>query len=768
MRSFAHILAIGLTLASLSTAPAAAAGAEPRNLVLEVWLNGASRALVVNVAERAGDLYVERSDLGAIGLKDVEDSECQGDLVPLNRISGVRATVEEDKQLLLVTAAPTRLAVTTLSLRGSDRQVVADTPVTAFVAEYDVVLTGSDLNSSLRKTSIDGTLALSAFTPIGTFTTNGFAVADTETQKALRLDSSWTIDDPPQLRRLTIGDAVSGGIGWSRSVRFGGVQIARDFSLQPELVTIPMPDFFGEAAVPGSIDVFIGASKVLSENVPAGPFDVRDLPIVTGAGQATVVVRDLLGREMRQTINYFTDSEMLAEGLTSYSVEAGFLRRSYGLKSFDYGDAMVSATLRHGLSDEFTIEAHAEGTPEVATVGVGGIATLFDFGSLRFAGAGSSSEIGEGGFGSISLSMQFGPANLFASVEAATPDFRDVAAIDGEPLPRETLQLGGGLDLQEYGSLSLTYLRQERQDEERTTLATATYTMSVGAATFGLTSVYDIERDALLAETFLTVPLGGGGPYSTASVTSREGDVEVRASLEQPASPDGVLGYRLQARQSDFTQFNADGRWEGQNVALDGRLALAKGHLSAQVEAAGAIVATTDTAFFARKLDGAFALIDAGASGVGIYRENRLVAESDDSGFALITGLVPFTRNHIAVDPAGYDMSKVLAKTDLDVIPGRGGAAVSLAPTKERPLSLSVTLPDGTYPDVGTTVHLSGDPTPWIVGYRGALFIADLKLPLEVELETKFGLCRLKLTEPPRETPGEIPRLGPVACAFEQ
>lgn len=767
MRTLAHILAIGLYLASLSCAYAEATDGEPRNLVLEVWLNGASREIVVNVAERAGDLFVERSDLKAIGLKDVEDSEVQGALVPLNRISGVKASVEETKQQLLVTAAPTRLAVTTLGLRGSDRQIVADTPVTAFAAEYDIVVTGSDITSSLRKTSMDGTLALSAFTPIGTFTTNGFATVDAETQHALRLDSSWTLDDPPELRRLTIGDAVSGGIGWSRSVRFGGVQIARDFSLQPDLVTIPMPDFFGEAAVPGSVDVFVGASKVLSEDVPAGPFDVRDLPIVTGAGQATVVVRDLLGREMRQTINYFTDGEMLAEGLTSYSVEAGFLRKSYGLKSFDYGDAMASATLRHGFSDTFTIEAHSEATPDVVMFGAGGIATLFDFGSLRFAGAGSTSDFGEGGFGSVSLSMQFGPANLFASVEAATPAFRDIASFEGAPFARETLQLGGGLDLADYGSLSVSYLRQEKQDKERTTLATATYTMSIGTATFGVTSVYDVERDALLAETFLTVPLGGGGPYATASMSSREGDAEVRATLEQPASPDGVLGYRLQARQGDFTQFNADGRWEGQNVALDGRLALAKGNLSAQFQAAGAIVATDETAFFARKLEGAFALVDAGAPGVGIYRENRLVAESDDSGFALITGLVPFTRNHIAVDPAGYDMSKVLSRTDLDVVPGRGGAAVSLAPTKEQPVALSVTLPDGSYPEVGTTVRFSGDPTPWIVGYRGALFIADLKLPLEVELETKFGLCRLKLSEPPRETPGEIPRLGPIACAFD-
>ena len=458
---------------------------------------------------------------------------------------------------------------------------------------------------------------------------------------------------------------------------------------------------------------------------------------------------------------------MLAEGLTSYSVEAGFLRKSYGLKSFDYGDAMVSGTLRHGISDEFTLEGHAEATSDVALVGVGGVLGLFDFGSLRFAGSGSTSSFGEGGFGSVSLSMQFGLANVFASVEGATPDYRDVAGIDGAALPLQTLQLGGGLDLSDYGSLSLSYLRVERQDHERTTLATATYSVSMGNVTFGVTSVYDAERDSLLAETFLTVPLGDGGPYATAGLRAQESDLEVRATLEQPASPDGGLGYRLQAVQGRGAQFNADGRWEGQNLALDGRLASVAGTLSAQMEAAGAIVSTGDSSFFTRKLDGAFALVDAGEPGVGIYRENRLVAESDDSGVALITGLVPFTRNHIAVDPAGYDMSRVLAHTDLDVVPGRGGAAISLAPGEQNPVTLTVTLPDGSYPDVGTTAHLSGDPNPWIVGYHGALFVSDLKLPLSIELETKFGLCRLQLTEPPGPSPGAIPHLGPVACALE-
>jgi outer membrane usher protein len=429
---------------------------------------------------------------------------------------------------------------------------------------------------------------------------------------------------------------------------------------------------------------------------------------------------------------------------------------------------MVSGTLRHGLTDDFTVEAHAEATPELAVFGASGVVGLFDFGSMRIAAAGSTSAFGEGGFASATLSTQFGPVNVFASIEGATAEYRDIAALDGSAPPRQTLQLGTGFDLADYGSLSLSYLRIERQNDERATLATATYSVSLGTVTFGVTSVYDAERDALLAETFLSVPLGDGGPYASAGLLAQDHNLEVRATLEQPATPDGGFGYRLRAAQGATTQLNADGRWEGQNLAVDGRLASFDGKLSAQVEAAGSIVTTGDNTFFTRKLDGAFALVDAGEPGVGIYRENRLVAQSDENGVALLTGLVPFTRNHIAVDPGGYDMSRVLARTDLDVVPGRGGAAASLAPAQQNPVSLTVTLPDGSYPDVGTTVHLSGDPNPWIVGYHGALFVADLKLPLEAELETKFGLCRLTLTAPPPPSPGEIPRVGPIACAFDK
>ena len=42
-----------------------------------------------------------------------------------------------------------------------------------------------------------------------------------------------------QLASLRLGDSISGASGWGGAVRFGGVQWATNFSVQPDFVTFP-------------------------------------------------------------------------------------------------------------------------------------------------------------------------------------------------------------------------------------------------------------------------------------------------------------------------------------------------------------------------------------------------------------------------------------------------------------------------------------------------------------------------------------------------
>ena len=135
-------------------------------------------------------------------------------------------------------------------------------------------------------------------------------------------------------------------------------------------MTFPVAAISASSVVPSSIALYINGVQQYSSNVPAGPFVVNQIPGITGAGQATIVTRDALGRSIATTVPLYVDTRLLARGLSSYSVEAGFVRRRFSVRSFDYDHApVVSASGRYGLDDALTLEGHAESAPGVYNLG---------------------------------------------------------------------------------------------------------------------------------------------------------------------------------------------------------------------------------------------------------------------------------------------------------------------------------------------------------------------------------------------------------------
>src|SRR5205807_1753009 len=83
--------------------------------------------------------------------------------------------------------------------------------------------------------------------------------------------------------------------------------------------------------------------------VPSGPFTIQDLPVVTGGGDARIVVRDVLGRERVVYLPYYASPRLLQQGLHDFSYEIGAVRENFGITSADYGRFMSAATHRLGL-----------------------------------------------------------------------------------------------------------------------------------------------------------------------------------------------------------------------------------------------------------------------------------------------------------------------------------------------------------------------------------------------------------------------------------
>src|SRR5699024_7855300 len=191
--------------------------------------------------------------------------------------------------------------------------------------------------------------------------------------RSVRLDTTWSMSFPEHMITVNVGDTLTGATSWSRATRIGGIQIGTNFGLQPYKVTTPLPEFFGTAALPSQVQLYINGMKRYNGEVPVGPFQLDAVPGIQGAGNAQVVLTDVLGRVTTLNFSLYGTQQLLRQGLTDWSTELGFVRRNYGLESFSYSnEPMVSGTWRHGFNSHFTGEAHAEASNGLFDAGVGG------------------------------------------------------------------------------------------------------------------------------------------------------------------------------------------------------------------------------------------------------------------------------------------------------------------------------------------------------------------------------------------------------------
>ena len=132
------------------------------------------------------------------------------------------------------------------------------------------------------------------------------------------------------------------------------------------------------------------------------------------------------------------------------------------------------------------------------------------------------------------------------------------------------------------------------------------------------------------------------------------------------------------------------GAQRGETNSLDGRLVVnaeqATGSLwlqqiagrnLGQAELSGSMLFFGDRPFLTRSLQQGFALVRVpGIDHMPVYRDGQLVAHTDLEGNALVTGLRPFERNEITIDPSMLPPAVDVANTSFSAVPDRRGGVV--------------------------------------------------------------------------------------------
>lgn len=767
---------------NLQTAPAY------RQLALAIAVNGLPKGESLLLRDGAGRFLAMRDDLTAWGLR-VPDAvsvvEEDVDFYRLDALPGYAGRYDSARQFLdLQFAASAFLGGTAQAVAG--RLTRIDPVGFGGFVNYDFFASQSKQDGrGADDLALNGFAEAVIYNPWGTFTSSFVGQGLTQPANGprgrtlRRLESAWRTDFLDQTASLTLGDAVGISGYWAQPVRYGGVRFGTNFETQPGFVYTPQLVFAGEAAVPSVVDVFINGSRQQSVQVPSGPFQITDVPTISGSGEARLVVRDVLGREQVLVQSFLTSTQQLRQGVSEYSIEVGGLRRDIGVRNYGYGPTFGLAHWRYGVSQNFTGEVRMEGYGEGVTSGVGGTYTQGELGAISLALANNQRAQQRGSLLFVGIERPSRGRGLFlaGSGRWTQRDFRQVGNLEADlPPPSSTVALNVGLPITSRSTASLGWV----SSRPRTTAPTQVFTASVGSVYRGLFGSLSASRQLSDRDTtsiLATLSCSFGNRRSVSGSLSRsqsEGvttllpTVQVQQSLAQGPG----YGWRALAAapqrspgdDSERYEVGASARTNYFSVAGD--VGRANDTTAARASLQGAFGLVGGRPFVTREVRQSFGVIDDPAlADLPVFVNGQLAARTDARGHALLPQLQPFLENTIRVDleEAPYDL--VLDSPSVKVVAGnRTGHTVAFKAQRLQGVMLNIVTGNGKPAPLGARISIEGVTDTYYVAENGEAFAAfPVGKTVVAELRWRGQQCRFTLS-PPAALADDLPVIGPIPC----
>jgi outer membrane usher protein len=625
------------------------------------------------------------------------------------------------------------------------------------IIDYDAYLQSGDRNSS----GVFTTLSVSSASGTGSF--SSFCSRQATVSSCGRLDASWTIDDPSTARRLVLGDSITRAARWGTPVRFAGVSWGTDFTLQPEFVTVPTPEIRGESTLESAVDIYVNDALRFQTKIPAGPFQITDIPVVTGEGTARAVITDLLGRQQTLTASFYSAPEMLRTGLETYSLEAGWLRRNYGSEDDVYDDPFFALGYARGLSNEVTVGLRSEIGSRQQSFGASTMLVNSALGQSEAALAISRGENGDGVLGRFGQAYRSPQMTIGGVVTATTPDYRIFGS--SRPGSRLSSNLYFGLTDEQLGSASISWTYRDERWSKNVSAIGLNYGTSLGSASVFLTALRTMNDEAsYFGALTLTIPLGG---RASAGASTRYDGNRLNAGLhvreDPPAS--GGIGYRALVETGDLDRAEAgvSARLPFGNFSAEA--STVAGEDAIRLSANGGIAVLHDAVLPAPPIGGGMALVAVGHEpGVRVYHDRQLVGLTGSDGRIVVTGLRPFEQNMLSYAPEDLPLSVKVDDTEVSLVPGlRTGHVVDFDARRVVNVLASIIDEHGGAIPLHAVVRNVDTGAIYPTGSDGLVFIPDAPMKVSLMVETGAGRCNVVVTRELRSGAGVEP-VGPLIC----
>lgn len=741
-------------------------------LVVDATLNGEPRGSILLVEDARGFLLgVDELRAWRLLVPAAADLQFQGrayyrfERLSLEVVEFDRATLRMELR-----APPTAFEASLLPV--AEQEFRATPAALGGFFNYDLVGT-----RDAQRAALDGAFEIGAFAPIGVlthqFVERSLWSDDNAPRQYQRIATTLRRDWSESLLTFELGDAVSRPGATGRALRFGGAQLRTNFGLRPGFVQQPLPTLTGQAALPSTVEVFVQNQLRSITNVPAGPFTLDRVPVVLGAGDARVVVRDALGREQVITTSFYAASGLLRAGLLDYAVSAGKLRTAGAVLGEQYGNDFATGLVRYGVHRNLTVEARAEYEGNETRVGALALDVGSRYGEGEIALALAQTPTTTRHFTAAGYRYLDVDRSISARVELAQSGFRFAGDTVDSPTPRRLTTLSASQRFTERLTANAAWIDTQRADGTRTRSASASLFTGIGAGASVLVTLNRLEDERgrrNLVGAFVTFPLG---PRTSFNAGIEGGAAPRRTATLQRALPiDEGWGYRVALT-------NAPGNNRGDASAAVQLPAVTLSAEASKVErqqvavrlgASGSAALVDGVPFAARAIIDSFALVRVpDVPEVPVLLNNQPAGRTDARGNLILPRLYSYLPSVVRVDPDDLPPDVEIRRDRETVVPPyRSGVRVELDVRRTAAALVRVVDARNRPTPSGAVVSVTPDASASGVAQRGEFYVSGAPGAKRATITWRGQSCSIDFELPAARPPrgGAFHELGPFLCGI--
>lgn len=759
-------------------------------LWLEIVINGKPTGEVIPVEYQNKNYWLTAEQLDQVGLSMLKKDNLE--TIAIDKVADIHVNYNSELQQLHIDLPSSWLPQQHIVINRTSYLPIPPQSSLGALFNYDFYYTSPEQKEAADNLSLwteqrifDG-FGIISNTGIYHKSFNGNS-SNRLNNRYLRFDTYWRYSDPERMLSYRFGDVITDALPWTTATRIGGFQIARNFSTRPDLITYPLPQFAGDAAVPSTVDLYINNYKMDTQAINPGPFTIETQPYINGAGNATIVTTDALGRQVSTSAPFYVASSLLREGLTDYSLSLGVMRQNYGLKSADYSNIAVNSLIRYGATNWLTLEGKLEGAQHLVSTGVGANMRVANWGVVNLAVSGSRTSDKAWHKNSRDRQAYYNPITGvfdYTNHYYSNPDTsnrgnqlavgysynNNVISINAQRIIRSK----GYADLSNYRT---NYLLSRRQDQLTTSLGLGRFG-TLGAGYFAIrhpragetkllnvswnTSIWrnlniyasinkEISNRGISAQIMLTMPLDDWGTASISSSRDINNQWVTRTNWSRTAPLNGGLGWNLaiaegndkvdKYRQADIT-------WRSDYFETRAGMYGNKDNYTRWGEVTGSIVAMGGDLYATNTIYDAFALVSTnGFADVPVFYENQLIGKTNNKGKLLVPTITSWYPTKLSIDPLDLPAEVEIPATMRELsVREQSGLMVEFKIKQINSINFIVIDNNNKHLPRGSLIKTQDDNTSW-VGWDGAVWMQNIETPnkLNITLADTGKHCSINL-----------------------